>query len=168
MTKLVSHVFGLRDINVNSIANGSGIFIGETNANYWESHVKENFGVGHITHSTTRSMIGVVQDNDLRDMTHIEKNTIMKQRSTGPNELKDIEINIDGVHINNIAMSSSVSTGAIEQDLWRTTVKNNYGTGQFLGINHAESLLNLLNDQDIVDQYNDESTNQSSVQTQEG
>lgn len=169
MAKIVSNTFSFNDINVNVIEENSGIFIGDIHANYWSSRVKENHGVGQISGSTVQHLTGIVQDNDQRDVTLLEKNTFIKQaNSSEANVLKDIDIKVNGINVNFITGNSSVATGVNEQEFWRANTKDNFGTGEFIGINEAESVFNYVDDRDIVDQFNDAHSVQSSVQNQSG
>lgn len=165
MPRPSSHAFSFQDINVNVIEENSGIFIGETHANHWSSRVKENHGIGEISQSDVRSIIGIVQDNDQRDVTHLEKNTLIKQTTTS-GDARDIDININGIKVNFVASNSSISTGINEHEFGRAITKDNFGTGEFIGINHAESVINFIDDRDVVDQFLGSNSSQASVQNQ--
>lgn len=66
-------------IHVNSIADGSGIFIGTNTQILWSSSAKVNSGVGEISgeHNRIEQVTNVIYDNDIIDAPYTKGDLII-------------------------------------------------------------------------------------------
>ncbi|WAH35266.1 hypothetical protein [Alicyclobacillus dauci] len=64
-----TQIIGFDKINVNSMQQNSGVFVGQSNINGQDTHEKENVGYGSVYGTNNRSLgnVSVVHDPDLVD-----------------------------------------------------------------------------------------------------
>lgn len=146
----VKSEFKIGDLNIQSIEGTSGLFIGQTVANNWQSKSKTNQAFGSITQALGKGLIGIIQDNDQFDMINHDNKATLISRS-GFNNFKDVVIRVNGVNLNVMETNAAISIGENQQNQWETKGKHNFGTGRMIGKNGLKQIVNTIDDRDGFD-----------------
>lgn len=146
----------IHNLKINSFDTSSGVFVGKNQAHYWNTTSKTNQGFGQVNHSKTFNVLNAVFDNDHIDMftnNHNEMDSEIIPRDKGEDTYYNPNhyIHLDNIHANALQSNSTISVGENKQDLWQTTMKNNYGNGKYSGINNLKNLVNQIYDNDTLD-----------------
>ncbi|MCM3272328.1 hypothetical protein [Paenibacillus elgii] len=133
---------------VTNIEDSSGIFIGNNTAIGWSSYGKSNRGLGNLSNCTLTHVINVVYDQDVID-TSIEdiSNIVLTEKENA--QLCTIDFN--SVNANSVNSGSAIDLGENRQLGWRSSRKNNYGTGKAYGSNNIRKIVNSIFDSDFID-----------------
>ncbi len=148
----MSESFKIGELHVHTIESASGLFIGQTMANGWNSKSKTNQAFGELSQTQAKELIGIVQDNDEMDMMNVDR-TVSLTNKSGFNNFKDVEIKVNGVHLNAMDTNAAISIGENQQNGWQTRGKNNFGTGRMIGKNGLKQFVNTIDDRDGFDFY---------------
>lgn len=165
MSDAYSNFISENGIHVHLIENTSGLFIGTTQANGWNSKSKTNQVFGHFHFSRAKGLIGLIQDNDQLDMITMD-HTLTINKESGLKADKEVRIQVNGVHVNAMQTNSSVSIGTTQANQWNSKGKHNYGTGKLVGKSDLSSIMNNIDDRDAMDMYLAGSEKSFSVQSQ--
>jgi hypothetical protein len=151
--------FILNKIEVNTVNNNSGIFVGFNNSSYWHVQLKQNYGFGSGGDGCIIGNTNIVIDNDYIDAPVSNRNLILTQnqfefdRPVDPakHEIPFTFIKFEEINANTLNRNSTVAIGENQQLNWETFNKQNYGTGFLSGENLLGNNINMIHDDDMID-----------------
>lgn len=153
------YCFILNKINVNTVNNNSGIFIGFNTAPYWQATFKQNLGFGTVGDGCVIGNTQIVIDNDFIDAPvdnraqSLTRDLYDFDPVVEPNEqeLPITLIKFDQINVNALNRNATVAIGENQQSHWETFNKQNYGSGFHSGENVLGKNMNLIQDNDFID-----------------
>jgi len=145
----MTHII-FNSIKVKSIDSSSGIFVSSNNyANNWTSQSKSNYGFGKVGENNVLTRCyTVVHDDDFID-------SPMRDESTTVDIKKSIaqktDIDFKEIKIDELDSNAAISIGETAQQSWKSSSKNNFGNGKFVGRTNIPQNQSNINDSDIID-----------------
>lgn len=134
---------------VNSIENSSGIFIGTNQAIGWSAYGKTNQGFGSVSDARLSHAVSVIHDSDIIDAS--VQDTRNFQISDSTSAFQQCAVEFRSVNANALNNGSALDIGDNKQPGWRSSRKNNYGNGKYVGANAVAMAASLTIDNDVVD-----------------
>lgn len=136
-------------LTVTNIENSSGIFIGTNQAIGWSSSSKTNQGFGSLKDANVSRTVTVCRDTDWIDSVFRESKLISLRETDIAAQQCDVDFR--SVNVNTVNNGSAIDLGDIKQLGWRSTRKNNYGTGKMFGHNKQSRSISVVFDNDGSD-----------------